>query len=166
VQSGATPADLERFVSDTFFNRTTRWPVFGPITSQEWQAVQAQPFLSSVYISWRQRDGSFLMTPTPAAGETIAYEYITTAKATSSNGDEKTTISADSDRPLLPESLLKLGLRWRWKASKGLDYAEDLATYERRKAHNMAVNGGPGRVLSIGVGSRGFYTNIPDGDWA
>jgi hypothetical protein len=37
----------------------------------------------------------------------------------------------DADTPLVPERLVRLGLRWMWKESKGLSYAEAMTTYER-----------------------------------
>lgn len=38
--------------------------------------------------------------------------------------------TADDNEFLLDDRLLTLGLIWRWKAQKGLDYSEDLQTYE------------------------------------
>lgn len=166
-QTGAIPEDSRRFISGTFFNRTTQRPLVGPVTPQAWQAQQASGVVPATYIAWRERDDAFLMTPVPAAGETIAYEYITSTKALSSSGAEKTEISADSDTILVAESLARLGLRWRWKQAKGLDYAEDMETYERKKTNAQAVNGGASPVLNIGGCGLPSYggVNIADGNW-
>jgi hypothetical protein len=78
VQSSAIPSDLDHFIANSFFNRTTMRYIYGPITPQEWQAIQAQPQLNRVFLAFIERDGQFLVTPTPSAGQQIAYEYITT----------------------------------------------------------------------------------------
>ncbi len=150
TQTGAIPTTWRAFVNGSFFNRTTSQPLIGPLSPQQWQARKVWPQVTGGYIAWRERDNAFLTTPIPSAGETIAYEYITDAKALAIDGTtEKTDITVDTDSLLLPEMLAKLGLRWRFKASKGLDYSEDLATYERRKSVWLARDGGAA-VLSIG----------------
>ena len=167
-QTGAVPDDASRFVNGSFFNRTTQRPLIGPISAQAWQAQQASGVVPVAYIAWRRRNGAFLVTPTPAAGETIAYEYITKNIVLSAAGAERDAIVADSDAALVDETLAQAGLRWRWKQAKGLDYAEDMETYERRKAAALGADGGASPTLNIGGGSSlPSYAgvNIPDGSW-
>src|SRR5690349_16669773 len=40
AQTGAIPSDFDRFVDETFFNRTQKRPLIGPISPQEWQEAQ------------------------------------------------------------------------------------------------------------------------------
>ncbi len=61
-QVAAVPDDWDRFVANTFFNRSTRRTVIGPITPQQWQAIQAQPQLNRVFLAFIERDGSFCHT--------------------------------------------------------------------------------------------------------
>lgn len=163
VQTGAVPTDLDRFVPNSFFNRTTRRQVFGPITPQEWQAIQAQPALARVYLAFRERDGDFLITPTPAAGQTIAYEYVSNYWAKAVDGTPKPAFTADTDTTYLSESLMALGMRWRWLKSRGLEYGEDLQTYERQKEQVQARDGGAGRISLTGDGYYGINVNLPEG---
>jgi hypothetical protein len=158
------PDDLDRFIDDSFFNRTQVRKLRGPITPQEWQAFQAQPLYNLVYLAFRERDGSFLITPTPPAGDTIAYEYISTNWVVSSMGVEKTSFTADDDVSYLPEDLLKSGLRWRWKQAKGLPYGEDMQTYERDVQRQLGMDGGA-RALNI-TGQELIFpygVNLPEG---
>jgi hypothetical protein len=60
------PSDLDHFLPDTFFNRTQQRKLNGPITPQEWQAYQAFPALSQIWLAFREREGSFLITSTSA----------------------------------------------------------------------------------------------------
>jgi len=149
TQDAALPGLFRSFVGGTFYNRTISQPLIGPLSPQQWQARKAWPQTGGPLLAWRERDNAFLVAPIPSAGETIAYEYITDAKALASDGTEKLDITADSDSLLMPEKLATLGIRWRWKAAKGLDYAEDMATYERRKALWLGRDGGA-PVLNIG----------------
>ncbi|MDB5441100.1 MAG: hypothetical protein JWM33_3527, partial [Caulobacteraceae bacterium] len=42
-QPGWLPADFDRFVAETGFDRSSRRPLSGPISPRQWQAMQAQP---------------------------------------------------------------------------------------------------------------------------
>lgn len=158
------PTDLDRFIDDSFFNRTQVRKLRGPITPQEWQAFQAQPLYNLVYLAFRERDGVFLITPTPPAGDTIAYEYVSTNWVVSSSGVDKDSFTADDDATYLPEDLLKSGLRWRWKQAKGLPYGEDMQTYERDVQRQLGMDGGA-RALNI-TGQELIFpygVNLPEG---
>jgi len=52
--------------------------VTGPLTPQQRQLFQARPVAATIYLAYRERAGTFLLTgggaTVPPAGETIAYE--------------------------------------------------------------------------------------------
>lgn len=143
------PPDFRAFVPDSFFNRTSMRPVTGPLTSQQWQLLQARPALSTMYLTYRERAGNFLIGPTPPAGQVIAYEYVSAYWAKSSASQAKAQFTSDDDGTYLDEELLTLDIKWRWLASKGLEYAEDMATAEREIAKALGGDGGAG-ALNIG----------------
>lgn len=161
------PDDLRSFVPDTFFNSTTNREVSGPLTPQQYQRAQVWPQLVAPYLCYRERDGDFLIDPIPPAGETIAYEYISSYWAKSSAGAAKAAFTADEDTTYLDEELLKLDLRWRWKEAKGLDYGEDMATFEREKEKALGKDGGSEALNQGGqVGPDPYWrANIPEGSW-
>lgn len=168
IQTGdPIPPDLDRFIADSFFNRTQVRKLIGPITPQEFQRIQAQPVYTRVYLSFRERDGQILISPPPPEGNLIAYEYISNLWARSGSGTPKESFTADDDTSYLPENILKMGLRWRWKHAKGLDYAEDMATYERA-ADKALGNDGGARALDL-TGTDIPYAlwgaNIPEGNF-
>jgi hypothetical protein len=167
VQASAVPADLDHFMANSFYNRTTVRPVLGPLTPQVWQAIQAYPQINSVYLSFRERDNAFLITPTPAAGNTIAYEYFSLNWAVGVDTVRKAEFTADTDTTVLPERIFELGLRWRFRKSKNLDYAEDFRTYETEVQKLMARDGGSG---TLDITGRNLYNpygfpNIPLGNF-
>jgi hypothetical protein len=163
VQTSAVPGDWDRFISNSFFNRTTQRTVLGPITPQQWQSIQAQPQLNRVFLAFIQRHGQFLITPVPTPNETIAYEYVTKNWAKSSGGVPQDRFIIDSDESYLDEWLITLGVRWRFLKSKGLEYAQDLQTYNFELSQKQARDGGNTELST--TGSDGFILspNIPEG---
>lgn len=165
-QPNALPTDFGHFLSNTQYNRSTMRGVIGPITPQVWQQIQAQPALARVYLAFRLRGGVLIITPTPPAGETIADEYISSNWCTSADGTvPKPAFTADSDIALISEDLMQLGLRWRWRKTKGLPYGEDFDTYERECQMTMARDGGSTSINISGASYYGALPNIPEGNW-
>lgn len=167
VQVGALPSDWDRFINDSLFNRTTNRKLIGPLSPQDWQAEQANPSVSVVYDAFRLRGTDFLITPTPPAGQTIAYEYVTNQWCQSSGGTAQSAWAADTDTAILAERLFVLGLVWRFRQAKGLEYGEALETYEQevQKAAGRAPGAG---VLSLSTRPLlrpVIYPNVPDGNW-
>jgi hypothetical protein len=165
AQSAALPADLDRFIPNSVFNRSTRRPMTGPITPRQWQWIQAQPVYSTACLAFRERTGQFLIAPTPPAGQTIAYEYLSKNWARSSGGAAQDAFLADADTALLDEGLITLGLRWRFLRAKGLDYAEEMATAERELEQAMARDGGSTAVTLAPAPVDPSRINIPDGSF-
>lgn len=160
------PTDFRRFVPDSAFNRTTNRKVSGPLTPQQYQQAQIWPQLTAPYLTYRERNGEFLIDPVPPAGETIAYEYISSYWAKSSGGAAKAAFTADEDTTYLDEELLKLDLRWRWKQAKGLDYGEDMASFERAKMLALGDDGGSGMLNQGGpVFPYPDRYNVPEMNW-
>lgn len=164
-QPDALPDDFDRFVPDSFFNRSTRRAVTGPITPDQWQAIKAYPYLSTVYLLWRKRQGAFLMTPNPPAGQTIAYEYVSRNWAESTNAVLQPAFAADTDTALLDESLITDSLVWRFLQAKGLAYAETMATFERNLELASARDRGSRRLTLTPRPFDMDRVNLPDGDY-
>ena len=161
------PEDFRRFVPDSFFNRSTNRQVTGPLTPQQYQQTKVWPQLTAPYLMFRERESKFIIDPAPPAGETIAYEYISSYWARSSAGVAKARFTSDDDTSYLDEELLKLDLRWRWKQAKGLDYGEDMATFERERALALGDDGGSGSLNQGGPGiiDSPWRYNILQGNW-
>lgn len=56
--------------------------------------------------------------------------YISKEWARDSSGNPKGEFTADDDEFILDNRLLRLGLIWRWRQQKRLEYGEDMQTYE------------------------------------
>lgn len=131
TQAAAVPDDWQRFLPNSFWDRTKMRPLVGPITPQQWQAMKAYPAAQTYYISFRERDNEFLCFPTPNAGDQIDYEYVSKNWARSATDVPLPQFQADTDETYLSERIFVLGIRWRFLKSKGIDYAQDFDTYQR-----------------------------------
>lgn len=168
TQTSALPADFDRWIDETFFNRTRKRPVYGPLNAQDWQF--AKSVVATVIIeSFRQRGAAndILITPTPTAGDSYAYEYISKNWCAKSDATPQSAWALDTDTGILEEELITLGVIWRFKAGQGFDYAEDFRNYELMVAQAIARDGGK-RTLNAGYSLQSRRPTAPmiqDGSW-
>lgn len=141
IQTGAVPTDFNHIVNHTMFNRTQFRRVTGPLNAEEWQAQQALS-TSLLTDSFRIQGGDIYIEPVPEAGDTYAYEYVSKnwCQSAASAGQIKWT--ADDDTGVMDETLMVLGLIWRFRKSRGFDYAEEFNTYELEVEQAIMRDGG------------------------
>lgn len=147
-QTDSIPTDFLKFVSETAFNRTTKRPLYGPITPQEWQEYKAG-LIVPVEPAMIVRQGAILITPTPTAGQQVAYEYVSkwvvcpTATPTVATKD---SFTVDTDTWIFDEEILTLAVIWRWRMHKGMAYEDQQLDYERLLADAFIADGGKPRI--------------------
>ena len=165
-QTDVIPDDFDHMLNETFYNRTRKRQVVGPLSPKEWQE-QKSIVATVLYDSYRIRGGSILMIPVPTAGDTYAFEYISNKWVISQDEEPKAAFTADSDSPLLDEELITLGVIWRFLKAKGFDYAEHFRTYELQVSQALSRDGSK-RTLNfaerINYG-RPRYPGVQDGSW-
>jgi len=158
---------LDYIINDTIWNRTLRRPIFGPKTPQGWEQQKAFA-INGPWSSYRIIGGNIAMYPIPVAGQDCYFEYISknwvnvTLVATTSP-----TWTADDDTPKLDSNLLILDTIWRYKAQKGLEYAEDFNKAETLKIDLMARDGGKD-VLNLTNTRYDIFPGVvvPAGSWS
>lgn len=138
-------SDFDWYLPETMFNRTRNRRVHGPISESMWQQIQAS-LTTLVNPGFRFRGGQILISPTPSSAETVAYEYISTQWCEASGGTDQSTWTADTDLPLFGEELHILGIVWRFKQSKGMDYSEAFRNYEAELNMAMIRDGARPRI--------------------
>lgn len=80
--SYAVPSDYDRYLTQTLWNRTQKWPLIGPLTPQEWQTYKSGLVTTLPRQRFRLKywgATQFFIDPTPTSsenGQTIAFEYI------------------------------------------------------------------------------------------
>lgn len=167
TQTSAVPADFDRMVTGTFYNRTKSRTVTGPMTAQEWQDYKGR-LATVVFDAFRIRGGDILIAPTPSAGETMAFEYVSKywCGGASDTASTQAAYAADDDVTFLDDEAMRQGILWRFQRARGLDYAETFAGYEMHLAQLMGRDGGA-RTLYMGAvsGNKPYPPVPPDGSW-
>lgn len=161
-----TDADFNRISNNTLWNRSAIQQAMGPVTGVEWQSdVAFQAAAPSP--KFRIWQGSLWLGPVgslPTAGDTWAFEYISNNWCEGQAGTGQSEWLADTDVGILDEKLMKLDIIWRWKASKSLEYADDLANFQDNLNLRMGQSTGA-RSLYLGGANVIFPINVPEGNW-
>ena len=166
TQLDTVAPNFDYMVNNSFWDTTMRRPLFGPMSIQEYQQ-QVAMFAIGPWYQYIIFDGDIVFVPTPSAGDACAFAYITKAWCTDSTGaTPKESFTADDDVSLLDEQIMKLGIIWRWKQGKGLDYAEDYAKYERMVAEALGRDASK-PVLNMGGTFYDVFPGVwvPSGSW-
>ena len=127
------PADFKSLSpSDTFVSSV--YPTLtlpGPVGESDLLRMKATPFALQPS-AWRRLGNAIEFYPVLQAGEIVTYVYAGNYWITDSLGvTPKATFTADSDLMRLSERLIMLGVLWKFKRAKGLDYAQENEDFER-----------------------------------
>jgi hypothetical protein len=160
------PTDFRTMIPQSGWNRTTQWPLGGPLSPQAWQYTQAVSVVSTVNVLFRPKAGRFYLTPTPTSTVSMAFEYLTYWWASAAAGTVPTeeAPTAATDLVFFDPHLVTRALIHAFKKAKGFDTTSSMADYsaalEMAKGDNAAAP-----VLSID-GQREYplldLDNVPD----
>ena len=159
-------SDFGRFSNNTLWNRTTDRKYYGPITGSEWQEIKAV-VSGGITNYFRIRTGNLLMNPTPTAGQSVNFEYVSknwvdTSGGSTANADK---FSGDSQTTVLEEELIVLGVVWRFLKLKGLPYEQQFMDYQTRLTEYTNQDGAK-PILRMAGPSRAFLAlNVPEGNF-
>lgn len=158
-------ADFRYILNDIMWNRSLLRPVFGPLVPTDWQALKARN-VTGPFTQFRMRGNQVLFIPVPVVGNNIYFEWISKNWVTVLAGGTSANWTADGDTALIDEEIMRFGIIWRWKAAKGLSYAEDFEKYENLVNDQMARDAGKAR-LNLGGSMNEFPAGVlvPIGSW-
>ena len=166
VQEYDLPVDFRWIIPGTSYDRTDQRIILNPLTSQEWQYLKAWTSIAGLTRRARIRAGKIEFEQTITAsddGKTIAFEYLSSYWAESAGGTTKARFSLDSDIPRIDKNILTLGLIWRFRRAKGLDYESEIAEYAAQLNLTKASDGG---ARKLNMNEHNMYglvnPNIPD----
>lgn len=109
--------------------------------------------------AWIMLGGKIHIYPAMASGEEAVFYYVSNSIAYNEAAVEyKAAFTTDDDVFQLDERLLTLGLIWRWRAQKKLEYAEDMRNYEI--ALSEAVARDKGSRMIAPPRSRGGFSDL------
>lgn len=162
-----TDAGFVGIVPETVFNRSLNLPISTGLSPEAWQAIQAGPGAAGPYQHMRIRQNRLLLTPDPTVGDTIAFEYQTTALIASAADPDvfQTSWLADGDTWTLPDSIPIAWLRMAYKRERGLEYAEDALRYESILATVGMKDNAPRSINMAGQNRPQAGVIVPVGNW-
>jgi hypothetical protein len=99
--------------------------------------------------NWIMLGGAMQIFPPMPANDTARFYYISNLIVTGAGATPQTGFVADADTFVLPERLLRLGIIWRWRAAKRMEYSEDLQNYEIAKQAAMGADKGS-QIIAVG----------------
>lgn len=163
-QTGALPNDFDRFVPETFWDRTNRVLVSGPQTPTRWQAMQAGGY-NDHYPRFIYRGGSVFVSPDASGGESMAFEYVSNQWCQDSGSTGQTAFAADTDTGILDEELLTLALIYRYTVSEGMETAMVARENFERHLNTLIKNDQPKARIMVAAdifgGGRHFTGEPP-----
>jgi hypothetical protein len=149
-QDYALATDFRYLLPATVWNRDNQRSIIW-INSQEWQFFKGWTTVNGLNLRARIRAGQMEYEQTITSsdnGKTIAYEYISKNWTASTLSVAQQKFAVDTDTSVLDEELLTLGLVWRFKKAKGLDWEADFADYNKEVKLAKARDGGS-RLISL-----------------
>ena len=166
------PSDYESLQADSAWDRTNYWNMRGGLTSREWQirrnAIIATTAVRKMYRVSRGANNSkqFFVDPKNVpGGQELLIEYRSNGWCQSNTGVIQTRWLADDDSGILDETLMELGVLWRYLMRTGSPYVEEYNEYVRVRK-TMLAQDGPNRTLRVRparvvIGA----INVPEGNY-
>lgn len=129
------PVDYDRMVTggDVFRPDWATWRYTPAADLNQWRdLLNGQPTVVPGF--WIILDGLMSFAPIISLGDSAQFYYISKNIVLGADSSLKPAFTGDDDTLRVDERLLTLGLIWRWRAQKRLEYAEDMANYEKALA--------------------------------
>jgi len=158
-------ADFGRPVPQTEWDRSTLYPLNGPSTPQQWQALRSSLNTTAMRSTFRFEGNQIVLWPTPTTATTVAYNYISKWWVRDNAGQPKAKATNDSDYAIFDDRLMINGVKLRFFQAKGFDTTAFAADFQSVLDDAMSQDSSA-PILSISgprASSRLLSTdNLPD----
>lgn len=143
----ALPSDWRQFITQSVWSNGLVRPVELPASDNVWgylksRAIDGLRYRAKIY-------GNRLHVNKPMPGDVIRFDYISKYPAKDSGGNALERFTADSDTFDLDDDLLIMGIKWRWKKEKGMDFQADYNEYNSY-LNNLRGTDTSARTLNFG----------------
>lgn len=133
--------DFYCLINNTVFVKDGSEKIVGSITPEQW--MKEKYFnVPSLGLKFKIQNGMFKFLTPPPAGLKIVFQYrssgIVFEYADELCGEEKSTLTKNTDIPVFDEFLVKKGIVWRWYRRNGMPYEEEYNEYEREVKNRFA----------------------------
>lgn len=128
------PDDFDAVAFGGVFDASEYYQVRGSMNFEDWARLKYGNLSSLSYQKFRTgyaTDGTpqIEITPTPDSVRNLIALYHTNEYARQSDGTSVVGYTADSDTSKVPEDIVELGIKWRFRRAKGLDFSAELVEY-------------------------------------
>lgn len=158
------PADFIRMVNQTGWNRTSRFPLGGPLTPSEWEFITTtgSGITTRLLFRFRNRKLEFVNGSSTPGSQTVAYWYMSSywVQASGQSAGNKVAPTAATDTILFDSHLMVQALKLKFKEEKGFDTTAAQRAYDRALAAVMRDDQ-PAPVLSLN--GNGHADHLLDG---
>lgn len=146
----AIPEDFDRFIGQTWWDRTNQWRMIGPDSPQMDQLLRSGIFTTGPRRRFRQvgrRPNAYRIWPPPFAGSApapgaLVWEYISQNWVEKVDGTFTNKMTTDTDICLLDEQIVVMGLKWQMWRIKGFEYASLQQEFIDAVTAKFAADGG------------------------
>lgn len=154
-ESYALPQDYDHMIVQTQWDRGFRWQLLGPLNPQEWQVLKSGISPTGPRRRFRLIDNMFYIDPIPYDNNELVFEYYSYNWCQSNQGIGQNLWQADTDTYLLDDDTFILGLIWRYRMAKGLDYSDEnkmwMRSIDRFKSRQAATRNLPINAQNTGI---------------
>lgn len=156
VASQATyewPSDFRKTEASSLFRTDEYFRVKGSVNIIEWNKRKYGMLGSLACLAYRTYYNpttgapGIQVTPTPEASGTMVGLYYTNKYVDAGGGSFKTSYEVDTDTSRIPERLVQLGMMWRFRRAKGLDFSAELAEYSATISQQFADRKGSADII-------------------
>ena len=164
------PADFDRQVSRSQWDRSDHRMMYGQQSSQQWQWLKGGIVTAAPYYKYRLVGNRMKITPVPTTRLILANEYISSywISATTAANPTKSTYTVDTDLAVFNDDLMVNGIKYQFMKQNGLEYAATLGEFLRSLSYSKGQDS-PAENLSLAPQELPFLIgldNIPDGSWS
>ena len=171
----AEPTDFDRFISDTWWDRSNRWQLLGPLSPQ-----MDQWHLSGIVATGPRRffrqigpfPNNYRIWPPPAEITNplqLVFEYqsLYRVRVAGSTTSFAFLFANDTDIPLLDDRIIIAGIKWRFWEQKGFNWLSKRKEYDDMVDRTIARDGGTTKMSLVRMPMNVLISplNVQDGFW-
>lgn len=162
----APPADFDRQIDRTHWDKSKHWEMLGPSTPQQQEWLRSGWISTGPRVRYWFKGGYFQIWPALGTTESLEYEYLSKywIIATGATAISKSAFSADTDTCIFPDALMEALVRKIYWEIKGFDatavtlaYQSQLDIAKANDGGSQTLNMAP-RQSAVLIG----YENVPD----
>lgn len=127
------PADFRVLAPQSLFNRNEYYELKGSTGLQFWELLKYGKLASLGRVRFRVvyplGAPGIEITPAPTGIAGLVAVYYSDEYARDNTGASRPLYTVDTDVSKIPERYIEMGIKWRFRRAKGLDYSAELAEY-------------------------------------